>query len=47
MRLDAWFYPMTIGEQLPTLPIWLTPELRVMPPLESSYQQTCGILGIE
>jgi hypothetical protein len=44
--LDAWFYPMTIGEPLPTLPIWLTPDLRVMLPLETSYQETCRILGI-
>jgi hypothetical protein len=44
--LDAWFYPMTVGDPLPTLPIWLTPELRVMLPLETSYQETCRILGI-
>lgn len=44
--LDAWFYPMTIGEPLPTLPIWLSPDLRVMLPLELSYQETCRILGI-
>lgn len=44
--LDAWFYPMTVGEPLPTLPIWLTPDLRVLLPLEPSYQETCRILGI-
>jgi hypothetical protein len=44
--LDAWFYPMTLGEQLPTLPIWLTPDLHVMLPLEPSYQETCRILRI-
>ena len=44
--LDAWFYPMTVGELLPTLPIWLAAELRVMLPLEPSYQETCRILGI-
>ncbi len=44
--LDAWFYPMTVGEPLPTLPIWLAPDLRVMLPLEMSYQETCRILGI-
>jgi Protein of unknown function (DUF4058) len=44
--LDAWFYPMIVGQPLPTLPIWLTPELRVMLPLETSYQETCRILGI-
>lgn len=44
--LDAWFYPMTVGEPLPTLPIWLKPDIRVMLPLETSYQETCRILGI-
>ena len=44
--LDAWFYPMAFGEPLPTLPIWLGPDLRVMLPLEASYEETCGVLGI-
>ena len=44
--LDAWFYPMIVGQPLPTLPIWLTPDLRVMLPLEISYEETCRILGI-
>ncbi|MBX9626463.1 MAG: DUF4058 family protein [Gemmataceae bacterium] len=45
-RLDAWFYPMVVGEPLPTLPIWLTPDLCVMLPLETSYGETCRVLGI-
>ncbi len=44
--LDAWFYPMTVGQPLPTLPIWLTPDLRVMLALETSYEETCRILEI-
>jgi hypothetical protein len=44
--LDAWFYPMTLGQPLPTLPIWLTANLRISLPLEPSYQETCRILGI-
>ncbi len=44
--LDAWFYPMIVGQPLPTLPIWLSPDLRVMLPLETSYEETCRILGI-
>ena len=44
--LDAWFHPMIAGQPLPTLPIWLTPDLRVMLPLETSYDATCRILGI-
>lgn len=45
--LDAWFYPMTIGQPLPTLPIWLSPDLRVLLPLETSYEETCRLLHIE
>ncbi len=45
-RLDAWFYPMPVGQPLPTLPIWLTTDLRVDLALETSYQETCRILGI-
>ncbi len=44
--LDAWFYPMTVGQPLPTLPLWLAPDLHVMLPLEPSYQETCRVLGI-
>jgi hypothetical protein len=46
LRLDAWFYPMAVGDALPTLPIWLTADLRVMLPLEAGYQETCRVLGI-
>jgi hypothetical protein len=44
--LDAWFYPMAVGQALPTLPIWLTPELHILLPLETSYAETCRVLGI-
>jgi hypothetical protein len=44
--LDAWYYPMAVGEPLPTVPLWLTEELRVMLPLEAGYEETCRILGI-
>jgi hypothetical protein len=44
--LDAWFYPMAVGQPLPTLPLWLAPDLRVELPLEPSYQETCRLLRI-
>ena len=44
--LDAWFYPMNVGQPLPTLPIWLTHDHYVMLPLETSYEETCKVLGI-
>jgi hypothetical protein len=44
--VDAWFYPMIVGEPLPTIPLWLTPDLRILLPLESGYQETCRLLRI-
>jgi hypothetical protein len=44
--LDAWFYPMAVGEPLPTIPIWLRPDLRISLALETSYETTCEILGV-
>jgi hypothetical protein len=44
--LDVWHYPMTIGAPLPTLPIWLSADLRVLLPLEPSYEETCRLLHI-
>lgn len=46
MLVDAWYYPMTVGQVLPILPIWLSPVRRVMLPLESSYEETCRLLRI-
>jgi hypothetical protein len=45
-RLDAWFFPLTIGQQLPVVPIWLTADERIELPLEPSYQETCRLLRI-
>jgi hypothetical protein len=44
--LDIWFYPMAMGEPLPTLPIWLSTDVRVLLTLESSYEETCRLLHI-
>ncbi|MGL6075032.1 MAG: DUF4058 family protein [Fimbriiglobus sp.] len=45
--LDAWFYPMTLGDRLPTIPIWLRPDLHILLPLETGYESACDVLGIE
>ncbi len=45
-RLDLWHYPMTLGQPLPTLPIWLEPDLSILLPLETSYEETCKLLRI-
>jgi hypothetical protein len=44
--LDAWFYPMIVGQPLPPLPIWLDVDLRLMLELEASYEETCRLLHI-
>jgi len=44
--LDAWYFPLTVGHPLPTIPLWLSPSLRVELPLEPSYQETCRLLRI-
>jgi hypothetical protein len=35
-----------MGQDLPTLPIWLTDELSISLDLEASYEQTCQILRL-
>jgi hypothetical protein len=44
--LDTWSYPMTLGQPLPTLPLWLDADLCVLLPLEPSYEETCRLLHI-
>jgi hypothetical protein len=45
--LDMWYYPMTLGQPLPTLPLWLAADLQVLLPLEPSYEETCRLLHID
>jgi hypothetical protein len=45
--LDLWYYPMTLGQPLPTLPIWLKSAVSILLPLEASYQETCRLLHVE
>jgi hypothetical protein len=44
--LDTWFYPMSIGQRLPTLLIWLDIDLGVSLDLEAGYEETCRVLHI-
>ena len=44
--LDTWFYPMALGKELPTLPLWLDVDLGVFLPLATSYEETCRLLHI-
>ena len=45
--LDAWYLPMALGEPLPTIPLWLSPDLRIDLPLEPSYQEVCRFMRIK
>lgn len=44
--LDAWHYPLTFGQALPTIPLWLGPDLKIDLPLEPGYQEVCRLLRI-
>ena len=44
--LEAWSHGLTLGEPLPTLPLWLSKHLVIPLNLEQSYQQACSDLWI-
>ena len=44
--LEAVSVPLAVGQPLPTLPLWLAPDLAVPLDLEASYEQACRDLRI-
>lgn len=44
--LQAWSHVLTVGQPLPTLPLWLSADLVVPLDLEQSYEQACHDLWI-
>jgi hypothetical protein len=44
--LDLWLFPLAVGQPLPTIPLWLSPDLHIELPLEPSYQEVCRLLRI-
>ena len=44
--LETWAHPLTLGQPLPTLPLWIADNLAVPLDLESSYEETCRILRL-
>jgi Protein of unknown function (DUF4058) len=44
--LEAWSHVLTLGQPLPTLPLWLTANLVIPLDLEQSYEQACHDLWI-
>jgi hypothetical protein len=45
-RLQTWAHSLTVGQPLPTLPLWLADDLAVPLELEASYEETCRVLRI-
>ncbi len=45
--LETWFYPLIVGNPLPSLPLWLDVDLGLAFDLETSYEQTCRTLHID
>ena len=44
--MDSWYHPLSLGEPLPKLPIWLTQLSAISLDLETSYEETCRTLRI-
>lgn len=45
-RLESWEHELAVGATLPTLPLWLSPDLMVPLELEATYEDTCRGLRI-
>lgn len=45
-QLEAWMHSLTLGQALPTLPLWLADNLAVQLELEECYEETCRALRI-
>jgi hypothetical protein len=45
--LETWAQALTLGQPLPTMPLWLAEDLAVPLELEPCYEETCRVLRIE
>ena len=45
-KLHVWPYPLMLRSTLPTVPLWLTPDLAVPLELEATYEAACKSLRI-
>jgi hypothetical protein len=45
-RMELWPESLSIGAQLPTLPLWIRPDYAVPIDLEQSYLKSCAFLRI-
>ena len=44
--LETWAHPLSLGQSLPTLPLWIAPDFAVPLELELSYEEACRVLRI-
>lgn len=44
--LETWAHGLTLGQPLPTLPLWLADDLAIPLELEASYEETCRVLRL-
>ena len=44
--LELWEEPLTIGQRLPTMPLWLDDDLCVPLDLDASYERACHDLRL-
>ncbi len=44
--LETWAHALTLGQPLPTLPLWLADNLALPLELEECYEETCRVLRI-
>lgn len=45
-RLDVWPFPLAVGDPLPTVPLWLAPDLAVPLELDDTYEAACRSLRV-
>ena len=45
-QLEAWAQTLSLGQTLPTMPLWLADDFAIPLELEKSYEESCGGLGI-
>lgn len=45
-KVDTWFFPLAVGQPLPSLPLWLGDTVVRTVNLEASYEETCRTLRI-
>ena len=43
---ETWFQPLTVGQLLPTLPLWLSDDLAIPLELDTTYESACRVLRL-